>query len=52
MLTDILIAVIIVAIAAALGLIVHPVLWAIAIVAVLWIAGRHLGSGRTRAGHI
>lgn len=51
MLMDILIAVIIVAIAAALGLIVHPVLWAIAIVAVLWIVGRHWGGSRTRAGH-
>jgi multicomponent Na+:H+ antiporter subunit D len=47
-----LIAVLIVAIAADLGLIVHPVLWAIAIVAVLWMAGRRWGGGRARAGHI
>jgi len=41
MLTDILIAVVIVAIAAVLGLTVHPVLWAIVIVALLWLLGRH-----------
>ncbi len=46
MLLDILIAVIIVAIAAALGLTVHPVLWAIAIVAVLWLVGRHRAGSR------
>jgi hypothetical protein len=46
MLMDILIAVVIVAIAAALGLTVHPVLWAIAIVAVLWLVGRRAGAGR------
>jgi hypothetical protein len=49
MLMDILIAVVIVAIAAALGLTVHPVLWAIAIVAVLWLVGRHFGA-RGRVG--
>ena len=41
MLTDILVAVVIVAIAAVLGLTVHPVLWAIVIVALLWLVGRH-----------
>jgi hypothetical protein len=37
MLVDILIAVVIVAIAAVLGLVVHPVLWIIIIAAVLWL---------------
>jgi hypothetical protein len=37
---DILIAVVIVVIAAVLGLVVHPVLWIIVIVAVLWLLGR------------
>ena len=40
MLFDILIALVIVAIAAILGLVVHPVLWVIVIVAVLWLVGR------------
>ncbi len=40
MLMDILIALIIVVIAAALGLIVHPILWLILIVAVLWLFTR------------
>jgi hypothetical protein len=40
MLMDILIAVVIVAVAAALGLIVHPVLWFILILAVLWLFAR------------
>ena len=37
---DILIALIIVVVAAALGLIVHPILWLILIVAVLWLFTR------------
>jgi hypothetical protein len=37
MLMDILIAVVIVAIAAVLGIVVHPVLWIIVIAAVLWL---------------
>jgi hypothetical protein len=41
MLFDILIAIIIVAIAAVLGLVVHPLLWLIVIVAVLWLFGRY-----------
>ncbi|WP_007512851.1 MULTISPECIES: hypothetical protein [Pseudofrankia] len=45
MLIDILIAIVIVAIAAALGLTVHPVLWVIVIIAVLWLVGRR-GIGR------
>ncbi|MCU4184450.1 hypothetical protein K6U06_08760 [Acidiferrimicrobium sp. IK] len=41
MLFDILIALVIVAIAAVLGLVVHPVLWVLVIVAVLWLVGRN-----------
>jgi len=41
MLMDILIALIIVVVAAVLGIIVHPLLWLILIVAVLWLIGRH-----------
>jgi hypothetical protein len=37
---DILIAVLIVIVAAILGLVVHPLLWIIVIVAILWIFGR------------
>ncbi len=40
MLIDILIAIVIVAIAAILGLVVHPILWVIVIAAVLWIFAR------------
>jgi hypothetical protein len=40
MLMDILIALVIVVIAAALGLIVHPLLWLVVIVAVLWLFTR------------
>lgn len=40
MIMDILIALVIVIVAAALGLIVHPLLWLIVIVAVLWLLGR------------
>ncbi len=46
MLIDILVAVIIVAIAAILGIVVHPVLWVIVIAAILWLFGR----SRARAG--
>ena len=41
MLFDILVAVVIVVIAAILGLVVHPVLWVIVIAAVLWLVGRN-----------
>ena len=41
MLMDILIAIVIVVVAAILGLVVHPVLWIIVIAAVLWLVGRH-----------
>lgn len=40
MLGDILIAIVIVVIAAVLGLIVHPLLWFIVILAVLWLFTR------------
>lgn len=40
MLMDILIALVIVVVAAALGLIVHPLLWLVLIVAVLWLFTR------------
>jgi hypothetical protein len=40
MLIDLVIAVIIVAIAAVLGLVVHPILWVIVIFAVLWLFTR------------
>lgn len=49
MLMDILIALVIVVVAAALGIIVHPILWLILIVAVLWLFGRRRSwSGRSR----
>lgn len=41
MLLDILVAIIIVVVAAVLGLVVHPVLWVILIAAALWLVGRH-----------
>lgn len=37
MLLDILVAIVIVAIAAILGIVVHPILWIIVIAAVLWL---------------
>jgi hypothetical protein len=40
-LKDILIAIVIVVIAAVLGLVVHPVLWVILIAAALWLFTRH-----------
>jgi hypothetical protein len=40
MLFDILIAILIVVVAAILGLVVHPILWVIVIAAVLWLFGR------------
>ncbi len=44
MLIDVLVVILIVAVAAALGLTVHPVLWAIVILAALWLFNRR---GRT-----
>jgi hypothetical protein len=40
MLMNILVALIIVVVAAALGLIVHPLLWLVLVVAVLWLFSR------------
>jgi hypothetical protein len=48
MLMDILIAVVIVVIAAALGLVVHPLLWLIVIVAALWLFSRRGSWSRSR----
>ena len=49
MLTVVLVAIVIVAIAAVLGLVVHPVLWFIVVLAVLWLLGRHVGGRRTHS---
>ncbi len=46
MLMDILVAIVIVVIAAVLGLVVHPVLWVILIAAALWLFGRHRAHAR------
>jgi hypothetical protein len=43
---DIVVAVIIVVIAALLGILVHPVLWVIVIAAVLWLVGRSRSRAR------
>lgn len=40
MLIDILVALVIVAIAAVLGLVVHPVLWFIVVLAIIWLFAR------------
>lgn len=48
MLADVLIAILIVAVAAVLGLVVHPLLWFIAVLAVIYLITRH-GSGRTHS---
>jgi hypothetical protein len=48
MLLDILVAIIIVAIAAILGLVVHPILWIIVIAALLWIFTRRGSWGGAR----
>ena len=46
MLMDILIALVIVVVAAVLGLIVHPVLWFILILAVIWLFTRRTSWAR------
>jgi hypothetical protein len=46
MLFDILVAIVIVIIAAVLGLVVHPILWIIVIAAVLWLFGRRRYASR------
>jgi hypothetical protein len=48
MLIDILIAIVIVVIAAALGLVVHPFLWFIAVFAILWLFVRRGSRSRSR----
>lgn len=49
MFMDILIALVIVVVAAVLGLIVHPLLWFVLILAVLWLFSRRSSwSGRSR----
>jgi hypothetical protein len=48
MLADVLIAIVIVAIAAVLGLVVHPLLWFVAVLAILMLVGRHHGGRRSR----
>ncbi|MBV9659851.1 MAG: hypothetical protein JO337_01700 [Acidimicrobiales bacterium] len=40
MLFDVVVAIVIVAVAAVLGIVVHPLMWLIVIVAVLWLFGR------------
>ncbi len=47
MLTDIVIAIVIVVIAAVLGLVVHPLLWFVAVLAILFLVGRRGSSRRT-----
>jgi hypothetical protein len=48
MLMDIVIAIVIVVIAAALGLVVHPLLWFIAVFAIIWLFARHGSRSRSR----
>lgn len=47
MLSDIVIAIVIVAIAAVLGLVVHPLLWFLAVLAILFLLGRRGSRRRT-----
>ena len=47
MVGDILIALVIIVIAAVLGILVHPLLWLVLIVAALWIFGRRGHWART-----
>ena len=47
MLMDVLIALVLVVVAAALGLTVHPLLWFIVILAVLWLFTRRSSWSRT-----
>ena len=49
MLADILIALLITAIAIVLGIVVHPLLFFILVLAVIWLAARHWGGGGRRA---
>ena len=47
MLADVIVAIVIVAIAAVLGLVVHPLLWFVAVLAILFLVGRHRGGRRS-----
>ena len=47
MLSDILIAIVIVAIAAVLGLVVHPLLWFVAVLAIIFLFSRRGSSRRS-----
>jgi hypothetical protein len=48
MLMDILIALVIVVVAAVLGLVVHPLLWFLVILAALWLFARRGSHSRSR----
>jgi hypothetical protein len=48
MLMDIVIAIVIVVIAAALGLVVHPLLWFIAVLAIVWLFARRGSRSHSR----
>lgn len=48
MIFDVLIAIVIVIIAVALGLTVHPLFWLVVIVAALWLFGRRAARGGAR----
>jgi hypothetical protein len=47
MLADVIVAIVIVAIAAVLGLVVHPLLWFVAVLAILFLLSRHSGGRRS-----
>jgi hypothetical protein len=47
MLADVVVPVVIVAIAAVLGLVVHPLLWFVAVLAILFLVGRRTGGQRS-----
>lgn len=46
MLRDVLVAIVIVVVAAILGIVVHPVLWVIVIAAAMWLFGRRRARAR------
>jgi hypothetical protein len=49
MLADVLVALLIVVVAAVLGLVVHPLLWFIAVLAVIYLFTRHGGGRRSHS---
>ena len=49
MLADVLVALLIVVVAAVLGLVVHPLLWFIAVLALIYLFTRHSGSRRSHS---